>query len=611
MICLTTVLLVGSGLLAYNALLAVNAQSHQTKAVNAAALTAAYDLGRVVINDPNLGFVGLLDKAPIGGNLVAKDSYAMPVRSINSLLATVRLDLIVADALQTKTMKELAANDYKNILAAQSSLIKAMNASLTAGVSKPTDAYGNEVDAYGDALKVYSANGGIVSNKSSLRLTLGWCPGLSSNVSIPQPTQYANVTEADCSAGCYMAYINLPYDNYDFVLAALDSQQPSLINGANFSIVQGTMPNSVFDVVRAEGDETDKLLGLFGSPGSVTVHGTSYAIPGGPTTAALTAGALVLTFPDGNIPEILSVQNLFVDPSIASSPMTFGQAQGGDYPIDSGSKLSFPATSLPVSIGKNPSLSTCCEMALYDWIRRAGYTANASSILNIMKAPLSPLPDTLSPFMNVFTFASDGTVSNQFLQLEQNYCQSSDAQPYGQPQGWGNGRANTIQSPTRAQVYGVIVQDNVRQPGTTKGGKHGGEPLVDIRLARNPPFPDPNFTNGRNQFTGTSYAGGWNPSGPPGTNLGWGGRAGGWAYGKWFVPLMDESQGWTGLNPCQGGDNTPDSLAPQPVASSPGQQRPTYHATGLSVEIAFHQVITCLCKTNGASPPPPEYYGIP
>jgi hypothetical protein len=610
--CVLAVLLAALGFLAYNGLMATGAQSHQTKALNAAALTAAYDLGRVVINDPNLGFVGLLDRAPIGGSLAAKDNFAMPVRSINTLLATARFDLIMADAINAPTMKHLVEDDYQNILKAQASLANAMSASLAKGGTKPTDAYGNVVDAFGDALSVYSANGGIVSDKSAFTLSLGWCSGLSSNLTIPQPTQYANVTAANCSGNCYSAYIDLPYDHYDFVFSAIDSQQPSLVSGANFSTSASGLPYEISDVVRAEGNETDKLLGMFDLPGSATVHGISFAIPGSPTVAPMTPGAFVLSFPDGNIPELLSVQSLFVEHALAKMLLMTAQSTGGDYPIDTNSSVNGPPTTIPSWMGTYPNLQACCQMAFYDWLRRAGYAANADSIVSMMKMPLSPLADTTSPFMNVFAFNTSGQVTNQFLQLEQHYCESSDAQPFCQPQGfiWSGpdqGFTNMIFSPTRELLYGVMLQDNVRQPGTISGGKHGGEPIVDIRLTQNPTFPDVNYTNTPNQLTGNLYHG-------PYTSIsnfnGWGGKAGGWAYGMWYYTTCDIINGWQLINWTMGGDNTPEILVPQPVANQLGAQRPTYQSNnGLATEIAFHNVINCLGRTNGNYPAPPPYFG--
>src|SRR5579884_2964016 len=69
----------------------LGAHMEQRTAIEAAALAAARDLSRIVIEDQYYGFVGLSDRAPTGKATKAGDNWFMPVTGINTLLGTVRL----------------------------------------------------------------------------------------------------------------------------------------------------------------------------------------------------------------------------------------------------------------------------------------------------------------------------------------------------------------------------------------------------------------------------------------------------------------------------------------------------------------------------------------
>lgn len=582
----SVLLLSGLGYFTYNIVTAFDAQAHLTRALNAAALAAAADLGRIVIDDPKLGFVGLTDRPPISGTtLVAGDNFALPVRSINSLLATARLDMIAADIIGSTTMKRLAAEDYRNTLNAQGSLIKAMQSSISVGSPKPTDAYGQPVDAYSDAQSIYRLDGGLPVSGSTLTLTLGCCPDLPTNISVPQPTASAKLQSGQFTGNYYNAFMDVPYDNYAFVFSAM-GLSPSLTDGTNFSTSPKNLPYVLPDVVCVHGSEKLTAVGLFTAPSIATIQASAYAFPGAPPQPISGAGSLAISFPDGNIPELKSVQNLLVDPTLQTVVTNIGQAVNGDYPapksaLQQGTKTLPSWFASPSGAGTNPSVGNCCELVFYDWLRRCGYTANLSSIVNLMKTPLSPVRDTLSPFMDVFSFNQDGTIAMSVLQLEQHYCQSSDGQPVFITAAFNPvPTVNTVavESAARGYVYDLLIQDNVRQPGDINGGAHGGQPIVDNRLTTNPPFPDSSYVDERNELTGTPVQY---------TALGWTGKAGGWAYGRWEYPIC-RNQGY--LPWVCGGDNQPETLSTQPTASHTGAERPTYRAPGLAAEIAFHKV---------------------
>ena len=88
----------------------------QYSPIEKAALSASKALGKIVINTPETGFVSLSNQPPDGTLAVAGDGYSLPVRGINDLLATVRVDLLIADSLEQPLMSEFCQQDYKKVL---------------------------------------------------------------------------------------------------------------------------------------------------------------------------------------------------------------------------------------------------------------------------------------------------------------------------------------------------------------------------------------------------------------------------------------------------------------------------------------------------------------
>ena len=65
----------------------VGSNQEQKTAIEAASLAAAKEISRIVINDPNFGFISLSDAAPVGKSTAAGDNYFMLDRSAHQPLA--------------------------------------------------------------------------------------------------------------------------------------------------------------------------------------------------------------------------------------------------------------------------------------------------------------------------------------------------------------------------------------------------------------------------------------------------------------------------------------------------------------------------------------------
>ena len=127
----------------------LGSHSEQRTAIESAALAAAKDLSRIVVEDPNFGFVSLSDGAPVGTSTAAGDKYFMPVHGINTILGTIRLDMIVADQLNDPVMRDFIDRDYSNAMAAKDRLVNVLESAVSgtseAG-SEPRDRGGEIVD---------------------------------------------------------------------------------------------------------------------------------------------------------------------------------------------------------------------------------------------------------------------------------------------------------------------------------------------------------------------------------------------------------------------------------------------------------------------------------
>src|SRR5262249_23924107 len=106
----------------------VGTNHEQKSGSDAAALAAARAMGRIVVDDPNLGLIGLSDSALIGAGTIAGDNYYTQVHSINSILGTIRLDMIVANEIGDPVMLAFAQRDYTNARAAADTLTSVLQA---------------------------------------------------------------------------------------------------------------------------------------------------------------------------------------------------------------------------------------------------------------------------------------------------------------------------------------------------------------------------------------------------------------------------------------------------------------------------------------------------
>ncbi|MGD9684262.1 MAG: pilus assembly protein TadG-related protein [Candidatus Obscuribacterales bacterium] len=502
-----TFIVLALALVGLNFMRLIGTNSEQRTATEAAAIAAARDLSMIVVNTPECGYVALSDYAPAGSGTNAGDGYPLPVRSINTLIGTARLDLIIGDLMGQQVMIDLANKDMQDVLSAKDQLLSVLNnACLPGGTGNDKD--GNVVSPYVSAETAYTQNQIRMTGASSLipgslYIQLGCITGgLSTAVPVPKPAGSAPVPPAQQVNGFYRSYVNVPYNGTDFVFAGI---------GPNIKIVDqkkwvATIPGLPYQIPTIVRVEATQEMDASGAGTVGLVNTVACAQPSTVYDPLPEPGALSISFPDGAPPEITHPSDIYNNADLQAGLVDLLTAKNGDYPIDIGSSM-VPAN-WPVMTGM--PTSNVWLAAFHDWIRRAGTKADIASILNMQNQTLDPAnPSTASwvapvvhggayvnlgmvpaGIIHVFKFDTDGVVTYQSRLLtpyplyvsseEQMYAETMLALPNSSvtPQTYSVPLPSGAKDITLLQKYDIYIRDEVRNPGTIRGGKHAGEPLA-------------------------------------------------------------------------------------------------------------------------------------
>ncbi|RTL45957.1 MAG: hypothetical protein EKK48_01045 [Candidatus Melainabacteria bacterium] len=523
----------------YTRLLGSNAE--QKKAIDAAALAAAADMSSIVIDTPEMGYVSLSDQAPVGKVTKAGDQYFLPIRGINTIIGTARLDAIIADKMpNTSVMSVLAQNDLAAAKSVITQLTTVLQKSLTAsGSPLAKDRDGNPVNVYADAQNAYTANlirmtGSSSYVPNSMQLTLGSLDIPSdTNIPIPQPTNIASIPANLVQGNNYKAFVNIPYKGVNYVFGGI-GDTARLVDLGHFV---ASNPNVAYQVPTIVKAECDQIIKTSSSPNGAKFHTASCAQASSTFDPKPAPGAIAIEFPDGQVPEFQKPGDLLTKlPSVAATVQT---SSGGDYPVTASGMSSTPDP-WPPNVNSH-SIRDAWEVTLYDWVRRAGTKANITAVLNMQTSAFGPPPPDVDwyaelsntpPLTNITsTFSPAGKLKvpmgtmhaykwdpNGMVQYKQTttvaypYEVVSENQLYAEVAGIDNGaftstvptldfkeikvpmpsgikgKKGAVSGSIHAEVtflpyFDMYVRDQCRVNGLQKGGKHGGEPLNDALVA--------------------------------------------------------------------------------------------------------------------------------
>ncbi|MBZ0189424.1 MAG: hypothetical protein K8F91_24475 [Candidatus Obscuribacterales bacterium] len=479
--------------------------SNENSPIESAALAAAESLSKIVIDTADCGFVSLSDYPDGGTATLAKDGYCLPVKGINTLIGTARLNLIVADNLEQTLMEEFAEQDLKQSLSAKDELVTALKRSLK-GESKYKDLNGKPVNPSKAALLAYKAKS---KKQISIHLSLGCLEGgAQTNVPVPTANKLACVPTEMQEEGFYRAFTNIPFKKVDFVFGGI-GKTLAIVDSSKWIENIIDLPYQFPTIVRAKAS----------SAGNKSDHAEEIACaqPAGNDILIPSVGALTLSFPDGPVPEIKHPRDCYLNESLNSADndtIDLLSAQNGDYPIDSLSHMI--ALNWPLSSAKScEPMANIWRLALHDWIRRAGPRANIGSVVQMQSIALdlpkpskvmwsgplesgrtySPIEPISAGIIHVFEFDQDGFVIYKSKILAPHPLNtSSQNQLYAECFGalkYSDIGVHSVMLPlvprpkrcTMRAVWDVYIRDEVRHPGIQKGGKHGGQPIAMPTLA--------------------------------------------------------------------------------------------------------------------------------
>lgn len=384
----------------------LGSNSEQKKAIESAALAAATDLSSIVIPTTEFGYVSLSDQAPIGKATVAGDQYYLPVRGINTLIGTARVDALIATELNkidsSPVWMELVQLDLDNTKSVITKLTAVLQASLTkTGSPLAKDRDNKKLNVYSDAETAYTQNIIRMSGSSnyvdkSLVLTLGELSKPSdTNIAVPQPAGTYPVDPALQQNGLYKSYVNIPVDTptgtIDFVFGGIGSTN-RLVDEKDFVTSAPSIAYHVPTIVKAEADQ---IIRTSQTPDGATFHSAACAQPSSVFDVRPAPGAIAIEFPDGALPTFVQPSSLLTSDYLNKGSDCDILSAVKDYPKDVGSALDDVCPQWPAVVTQN-KIADVWRVTLHDWIRRGGVKANVADVVNCQSMAFNaPAPATV------------------------------------------------------------------------------------------------------------------------------------------------------------------------------------------------------------------------
>lgn len=424
-----TIVAIGFIVLTYNQFF--SAHKEAVTAIDSAALQAAKDMSRITVDSP-LGKIALVDDpSPAKGN-------KYPVTGVNTLVATLRLDALIATQLDNKTMLFLVNEDTKRAVPVLKELKQRIEASKR-GEDSAFDKNGGSINMLADAQSVYNNNAlraGLkrtAGGNTQVSLLIGSLNQGSSSTNVPTPSQPGAsvndpaVTGANSfitnntrfyKADTDIAIPGLPSQNVRFLSLA---EQVSLADNVQFQGSNNSQANDLASAiaglptcVQATAGETIRPIESKAGE-SQTLQVIATAIVGGQRMSSQT-GTLAISFPQGfpanptgakgdstplTFNSVKSMMNAaqFTNPDTATPTVAAAdeatwnggskgvwlEANGSHFPA-SGSLNKHPFKGINGREFDNPSVAL--SFMVYDWLRSLQLRPNAKSVVDALSFDL-------------------------------------------------------------------------------------------------------------------------------------------------------------------------------------------------------------------------------
>ncbi len=482
-------------------LLLMTEKERYRQALESAAMKASVDLSKIVINDPNFGFISLSDQRAIGRATMAADGEPLPVHGINTIIATTRLAYIIAQETGDEQLKELALVDLRHAREAAIRLDHVLERALSpksnneASVARDMD--DNEIHPYADALGMYekSLQSFTTANPEEFKLTLGWLKDGGQTIT---PVPVSNLVKSSKKRdrylkpeteinGYYRAYIDIPLGTEHFSFASVGTE-PVLVNASQFvprslkktdddlNEQQAFIESREFipernnrylsSIVKAEAVwQVSNLFAQDKNKSHETIVSQACAQPYA-ITCQPAPSIFVMAFPDGCPVGINSMADILHNPGLMSAAMNVYTPMKGDFPADTYAYLQ-PLNNGITQLGA----SAVFAQAFYDWLRSNYALPKADAIIGALNQPLGNGNQSEIGIACIFVaeITADGNVIisrlklNPFadIRIDENQFYAINATP----------------ALIGGSNWTVVCRDQVHTMGTFAGGKHAGQPM--------------------------------------------------------------------------------------------------------------------------------------
>ncbi len=423
--------------------------------VEAAALIAAQDLSKIVVNDPDFGWVSLSNHPAEGKITRARDGEPLPVLGINTLVGTLRQNAILAQELRNPTISSLVDKDLKSLQATIRRINYKLFVCLSSNSPVAYDKDGNYVRPLEDVTKFLSQNLPGNLELKSVKLSLGWLDdGSESSVMMPKPESFAQVSAEDSQAGQYDAFKSVPVAGKNFTFAGL-GKQAHLVSNRNFMKADN---KHICSIVKVE----CLLIPRDDPAGKITCVACSQ--PQNLPDQA-THGVMTVRFSGQPVAGLYSWRDFLSNASFQDNSVINFDVYGGDFPLDKTARL-YKSKSAPASATTSEQFAE----HLYYWLRNGRLLPRVDAVLSMLNEPFQSRANQIYTYQ----FKDDGSISRSVIDGS-DFSRSVVAD--GQESIMADAR-------TRSGANAIILfRDNVKKLGT-RAGKHGGQPLADYPLGK-------------------------------------------------------------------------------------------------------------------------------
>lgn len=440
--------------------------------VEAAAIVAANDLSKIIMNDSHFGYVSLSNYPATGKAVKAKDGESLPVMGINTLIGTLRLNALIAAELRNQSMDDLVERDYRFLYKTTRDLTTKLNDAINGLDESCYDIDGNRISPSEDVREFLTQN--LPSNMEieSVKMSLGWLDGGSdTTIDVPQPQALSKVPEADSTDGKYQAFKNYPVGDRWFNFAGL-GQQSHKVSTKKFKEADDfhmcTVIKLECTLVSKEDHHAKSQFVVCSQPGSR------------PDEAI--RGAMTLRFTGTPMPGLLSWNDFLMNGSFTDNKITSYYVVG-DFPYDPNSRMQ------QSKYQKDNGTAERFAEHLYNWLRNGRMRPRIDSVISMMSQPF----DSVANQVYTYEFEKDGKIKRKTF----------DGQTFANPVVADGQYESMVDTKIKSGSPAIILfRDNVEQLSSTSG-KHGGQPLAGYPIDgshKNESQITENFSK-RNSFT--------------------------------------------------------------------------------------------------------------